>query len=482
MSSLEYNKETALNQSKYKTYPEYKDSGVEWLSEIPEHWIVTPLKWTFELTPKKSELIGQQQQLECSFVPMEKLKTDSLVLDETRIVESVYDGYTYFADDDILIAKVTPCFENKNIAIAKKLMNGIGFGSSEIYVLRPNEKVYNRFLFYRLQENNFMVIATAAMTGAGGLKRVPSDIINSFTIALPNYPEQSQIANFLDHETAKIDTLIDKQQQLIKLLKEKRQAVISHAVTKGLNPEAPMKGSGVEWLGEVPEHWFVTPIKFVVNPCRGAVKAGPFGSHLKNTDMEGSDIKVISQKNVIGQDFDLGDSKISFQKYKELEVFTIKIDDILVTTRGTIGRTIVYNRVNTAILHPCLIRIQVDKSKIIPLLLALIIEESGYAMEQILINSNATTIEVIYSDNLINTMITLPVSIVEQQSLLDYIESEKACFDSLIFKANSAISLMEERRSALISAAVTGKIDVRHHALKDEQALHPSEMTMEVSA
>ena len=215
---------------RYVAYPEYKDSGVEWLGPVPAHWQLTQIKHIAELTPKKPII---NRDLQCSFVPMEKLKTDSVVLDEVKNISDVYDGYTYFRENDILMAKVTPCFENKNIAVANGLVNEIGFGSSEIYVLRGNERVSNRYLFYRLQEDGFMDIATAAMTGAGGLKRVPSDVVANFTASVPDVDEQQKIANFLDHETAKIDTLIEKQQQLIKLLTEKRQAVISHAVTKG---------------------------------------------------------------------------------------------------------------------------------------------------------------------------------------------------------------------------------------------------------
>ncbi len=258
----------------YKAYDEYKDSEIEWLGDIPKHWKTIKLKYISELTPRKP-IIDRSQY--CSFIPMEKLKTGSITLDESRIIDNVYDSYTYFKNEDILMAKVTPCFENKNIAIAKNLVNKIGFGSSEIYVLRINNQCCNRFLYYRLQEDSFMDIATAAMTGAGGLKRVPSDVVSNYIIATPNSEEQQKIANFLDHETAKIDTLIEKQQQLIKLLKEKRQAVISHAVTKGLNPDAPMRDSGVEWLGKIPKNWKVLTVRNLIRSEMLAIQDGNHG-------------------------------------------------------------------------------------------------------------------------------------------------------------------------------------------------------------
>ena len=120
----------------FPAYPAYKKSDVGWLGEVPEHWILTPLKHLALLNPRKSGYDGDIEQL-CSFVPMEKLKTGVVQLDEDRPIEEVIGGYTYFEDGDVLQAKVTPCFENKNIAIAKGLTNGIGFGSSEINVLDP---------------------------------------------------------------------------------------------------------------------------------------------------------------------------------------------------------------------------------------------------------------------------------------------------------------------------------------------------------
>ncbi len=207
-----------------------RDSGVEWLGEVPAHWKVKQIKHICSLSPKKSEIENQKQK-ECNFVPMEKLKTDTVVLDEVRVISDVYDGYTYFKDEDILMAKVTPCFENKNIAIAKGLKNGIGFGSTEIYVLRVNHTVMNRFLYYRLQEDGFIEAATAAMAGAGGLKRVPSDIVSNFKIAVPLIEEQEEIVLFINNYIIKFDVLVLQANKAISLMQERRTALISAAVT-----------------------------------------------------------------------------------------------------------------------------------------------------------------------------------------------------------------------------------------------------------
>lgn len=207
-----------------------KNSGVEWLGKVPEHWEVTRIKYLADLTPSKDE-VKDNLNSECSFVPMEKLKTDSLKLDEVRLVGDVVGGYTYFKNGDILLAKVTPCFENKNMAIAQDLKNGIGFGSSEIYVLRPKQKALTEYIYYRLQEDTFIDLATGEMTGAGGLKRVPSDFLTNFKVALPDPTECSEIVMYIKHWTKKYDQLISAALVQVRLMQERRTALISAAVT-----------------------------------------------------------------------------------------------------------------------------------------------------------------------------------------------------------------------------------------------------------
>jgi len=207
-----------------------KNSGVEWLGEVPEHWVVSKVKYLAELTPKKTEVETLKNTL-CSFIPMEKLKKDILVLDEIRQISEVFDGYTYFKNEDLLVAKVTPCFENQNMVIARGLHNGIGFGSSEIYVLRSKFFCFNDFLYYRLQEDVFMDLATGAMTGAGGLKRVPSDFLNNFQFALPPAQERLEIVEYIKNYVTKFDKLMKYAERAIELMQERRTSLISAAVT-----------------------------------------------------------------------------------------------------------------------------------------------------------------------------------------------------------------------------------------------------------
>tara|TARA_R110000823_G_scaffold65241_1_gene153190 strand:+ start:339 stop:1478 length:1140 start_codon:yes stop_codon:yes gene_type:complete len=207
-----------------------KDSGVEWLGEVPAHWVVTPLKRCSKLNPSKSGYLGSKS-IDCTFLPMEKLKTDTIRRDEIRKISEVYDGYTYFEDGDVLFAKVTPCFENRNTALACYLMNGIGFGSSEIFVLRPETGIVGRFLFYRLLEDVLVNYWSSEMTGAGGLKRVPSSVVENFAIALPDRAEQEHICAYLDTAVKKFEELMAEAESAVALLKERRSALISAAVT-----------------------------------------------------------------------------------------------------------------------------------------------------------------------------------------------------------------------------------------------------------
>ncbi|WP_347116639.1 restriction endonuclease subunit S [Vibrio cholerae] len=435
---------------RYKAYPEYKASGVQWLGDIPSDWRVIPLKHLATLNPKKSGINKQKMSDHCSFVPMDKLKLNSLKLDETKLISDVYDGYTYFENEDVLMAKVTPCFENKNMAVAKNLLNGIGFGSSEIYVLRTNSKLNNQFLFYRLQEDGFMEIATAAMSGAGGLKRVPAEIINTFLAAFPLYEEQQKIANFLDHETAKIDTLIAKQEKLIELLKEKRQAVISHAVTKGLNPNALMKDSGVEWLGEVPEHWVIKSYRYA---CK--IYRGKFGHRPRN------DPAFYDGEYPFIQTGDVARAGKYIKDYKQ----TLNEKGIGVSQKfpvGTLMMAIAANIGDTAILGfeayaPDSVVGFKPKSDIDLEFLRYSFMAAFPALEQTSTQSTQANLNV---DRIGAVQASFP-SISEQREIVAYLDTLLEQYDDIESKSQKSIELMKERKTALISAAVTGKIDVR---------------------
>lgn len=446
-----------------KRYEKYKPSGVEWLGDVPNEWSVTKIKYISELNPKKSNLEKLDQ--ECSFIPMEKLKLGNLLLDETRQISEVYNSYTYFQNGDLLIAKVTPCFENKNFAIANNLVNGIGFGSSEIYVLR-SKNCFNRYLFYRLQENTFMDLAAGSMIGAGGLKRIPSDFLNNYVIALPPNEEQVSIANYLDKKTEKINRLISRQQTLLEKLSEKRTALITETVCgrvrlpTALNDNetlsgsnAPLRNSGIEWLGEVPEHWEIKRLKFV-----GKLQGGiGFPHDYQNVQ----DLELPFYK--VG---DLGLSKNNRNMPKAQHTINNEIAHLL-GAKIIPPNCILYAKVGAALL---LNRRRINDEKccidnnmtaFIPNFSKITTAWAFYSLSiidfKVFVNPGAIpSLSEGYQENL---QICIP-PLEEQTAIVNYLDTETAKIDRLQHKIERVIERLKEYRSALITQVVTGKVKV----------------------
>ncbi|MGI6412078.1 MAG: restriction endonuclease subunit S [Syntrophomonadaceae bacterium] len=208
---------------------EMKDSGVEWLGMIPRDWHIKKLKYLMRINPTKSEVTNKN--LLCSFVPMNKIHNDLIETDEVKRVKEVYNGYTYFKDGDLIMAKVTPCFENGDIAIAENLVNGLGFGTTEINVFRVNDEYDKYFVYYALQESHFMRYGISHMTGVAGLKRIPTNYISNYKIPIPDQNEQKTVSNYIRGRIQIINSIINKTQLQIQILKQAKQSLISEAVT-----------------------------------------------------------------------------------------------------------------------------------------------------------------------------------------------------------------------------------------------------------
>jgi restriction endonuclease S subunits-like len=204
-----------------------KDSGVDGIGEIPEHWEIKRMKDICTLSPT---IKSCSQFKYGSFLPMEGLRLGQIETSD-ELVSTIQGKYTPFENNDLLIAKVTPCFENGNIAIAKGLTNGIGFGSSEIFVLRAKKILNIQFLFYMVLSSNFQNKACSTMCGVGGLKRISPLFMKSHTITIPSLIEQRTIAAYLDEKCSKIDKLVANLEKQISLYTDMKRSLIDEVIT-----------------------------------------------------------------------------------------------------------------------------------------------------------------------------------------------------------------------------------------------------------
>lgn len=204
-----------------------KPSGIDYLGDIPSHWEIKKLKYVAKLDPTISEFLRDNDIV--SFAPMECLGEQTLSPYETEYGK-VKGKYTYFANEDIIMAKVTPCFENGNIAIAKNLKNNVGFGSSELFVFRA-KNISNSFLMYSLYSEPFKSLAKSTMYGTGGLKRVSPNFILNYKIPLPPLKTQESIADYLDSKCSQIDKYITEKQNIIQKLDAYKKSLIFECVT-----------------------------------------------------------------------------------------------------------------------------------------------------------------------------------------------------------------------------------------------------------
>lgn len=439
---------------RYKTYPEYKESGVEWLEKHPESWEVSRIKFLATINPPKDRLRNLPGNTDVTFLPMEAIseKGEVDISREKKLID-VISGYTYVADGDVCIAKITPCFENGKGAVFKALKNGLGFATTEVVPLRCFKSEDAKFLYYLLTSKPFNKIAEGSMYGAGGQKRVSDNFVANYHFSLPSFAERQNIANFLDHETGKIDALIEKQQQLIKLLQEKRQAVISHAVTKGLNPAAPMKDSGIEWLGQVPIDWVVAKVAFRYEILLGKmldskkIDGKHLGFYLRNTDVQWD---LINSEDLPEMDF----------HPDEQERYSVRKGDLLVCEGGEIGRCAIWEKEETCFYQKALHRLRpLDEGKDFPRYMFYLMFDA-VARERFISEAGKATIAHLPAESFRQYRFAFP-SLMEQKAIVNYLDAQKKKFDLLESKAKNQIELLQERRTALISAAVTGKIDVR---------------------
>jgi type I restriction enzyme S subunit len=449
-------RERAETSGRFKPYPAYKDSGVEWLGKIPAHWEVKRLRFVTESNPVPSEVRGLPGETEVSFVPMEAVgEQGGMSIEITKQLAEVKDGYTYFRDGDIVIAKITPCFENGKGALAAGLTNGIAFGTTELHVLRMTERADSRFALYLTFSDPFRKLGEADMYGAGGQKRISESFVRNFSPALPSLAEQRAVAAFLDRETVRIDALVAKKERLIELLGEQRTSLITRAVTKGLDPTVPMKDSGVDWLGEIPAHWEAARMWRISKAISGGTP---------NKEERGywdGDIPWVSPKDMKRRFIDSSEDTITDRAVQETGIKLILAPVVLIVVRGMIlAHTFPVAITTVSVTINQDMKALQFRQRISPIFAAWLFEGVGNGILGTVVEEAAHGTRVIRMDQWRMVFAVVP-PMDEQQAIVDFLDSETARIDTLVVKVRDAVECLKELRTALISAAVTGKIDVR---------------------
>ncbi|MDC9509386.1 restriction endonuclease subunit S [Pseudoalteromonas sp. Angola-4] len=442
---------------KYQSYPNYKKASVTWLDEMPEHWILSKVKYIapFQVgwtppTKNDENFVGENLWVNISDLKEKVITNTSKRISDRAAKEASMS--------------ITP---KGSLMYSFKLSVGsVSFAGEDMYT---NEAIASfldsarlplSYLYYALPK---FVIENAS-TNIYGARILNQELINNAQLLEPTYEEAENIANFLDHETAIIDTLIEKQQQLIKLLKEKRQAVISHAVTKGIpnkeHSNVPMKDSGVEWLGEVPEHWVVTKLKYL-----SSIQGGYAFSSDSFTE-EG--VQILRIGNVYQNRLALERQPI-FVPHKmlnELSDFKVQQNDILMSLTGTLGKrdygfAIKVEHCDSFLLNQRVAKLLPFDAKVDLDFLINVLWSESYLTQLYSLPSGTKQANLANSD-VLGIVVAIPPTKEEQRAIANYLSQKLEYFDRTIEKAQNATLLMQERRTALISAAVTGKIDVRN--------------------
>lgn len=404
------------------SFPKYravKDSGVEWIGEVPRHWAVQPLKRHARLLTEKTDRRDHP-------VALENIEswTGRFVPTET---EFEGEGVAFEAAD-VLFGKLRPYLAKTLVA------HSSGEAVGDFLVMRPSDAAKARFIGYQLRSREVISIIDGSTFGSK-MPRASWDFVGAMPFTLPPAHEQEAIVSFLDRETSKIDTLVEEQRRLIELLKEKRQAVISQAVTKGLDTSVPMRHSGVAWLGMVPVHWDMGALRWYAKCTSGSGIATDAVEEIRS---EGHAVPVIGGNGLMG-----------FTDRSSLDQMVLAVGRV-----GALCGNVHIVPPPSWVTDNALV-VRPDHRHFRLPYIAAVLRARG-------LNDIAakTAQPLITGTQVMDQRVPIP-PMSEQEEIVNFIDAHAKACDALIVEAEGGSRLLQERRSALISAAVTGKIDVR---------------------
>lgn len=408
-----------------------KESGIDWVGQIPEEWEVTKLKYALLISNGK----------------------------DYKDIEVEEGGYPVIGSGGVFARSRNYMYDGDVVLLGRK-----GTIDKPLFYSGKFWTVDTMFYSTALNGNNIkfmyyssLLVPFSYYSTATALPSMTQADLNNHMLCLPSISEQQKIADFLDKKTAQLDKVKALLEEQIQKLKDYRASLIYETVTKGLDKTVPMKDSGIDWIGQVPQGWGVSKLKFILEKGSNSIKVGPFGSSLSGDAIRSSGKWVYNQRNVLDNNFTETDFYISEAKCKELKNFSVSSGDILLTTRGTIGRVaIVPKKYCEGIIHPCLMKFKVDSKIVLPELIKYLFNDIPLVREQLNFLSNSTTIDVIYSYNLKNIIIpTIPIE--EQYSILEVLDRQTSDVDSLIKIKQKQIENINKQRQTLIYDYVTGK-------------------------
>ena len=430
-------------------YERYKDSGVKWIGEIPGHWGMYKLKYLFKLNKNKN--IGNKCNtiLSLSYGKI-KIKKD---LNEGLTPES-YESYQLLSTGDIVIRSTD--LQNDHTSLRTGLVKIEGAITSAYIGLKNLDMSLCDSRFYHYFLHDWDITKAIYNQGKGLRQSLNWDDIKNMLIPVLDISEQTAIANYLDSTTAKIDEAIAQQQKMIDLLNERKQIIINNAVTKGLNPDAPMKDSGVEWIGEIPEHWEIKKLKHV---CQAFGRIGFRGYSTTDLVDEGEGCITLSPSHMRDGKMQYGRcTYLSWEKYEESPEIKVFNGDILfVKTGSTYGKSsIVEDLPLEATINPQLL---VFKNFTCNNMFLANVLQSTAIKTQVEISVIGGTIPTISQQKILNYVFPFPTED-EQYAIVEYVESKSAPINAAIKAAEKQISLLQERKQIIINDVVTGKVKV----------------------
>lgn len=386
-----------------------------------------------------------------TYTPMEYIK-NGYYIPNTAQYDTISHSLTTYQEGDIVMAKVTPCFENGNIAIMNDLSSKVGMGSSELFVFRAS-RINVRYLFYWLRNDIFIQSACSTMTGTGGLKRVSPTFVKNCYIHLPNEEEQQAIADFLDRRCAEIDAVIEQTKITIEEYKKLKQSVITEAVTKGIRGNRPMKDSGVEWIGEIPSEWSVIRTKFISD----SMSKG--NGITKEQIVQNGDSPCVRYGEIYSKynhSFSNCITKTNKSMYTNLQYFSY--GDILFACTGElpeeIGKNIVYLGNEDCLAGGDIIVMKHSQN---PSFLNYV--HNSYGQTQKSLGKTKLKVVHISPTEIANIFVALP-SLPEQHQIADFLDKKCSEIDKLVTKKEQIVVELEAYKKSLIYEVVTGKRSV----------------------